>query len=217
MLIFAAMSCKDPAIEDPSAGRMARRRQREKRPGLLARRWTASVVLVFVCACHRGEDSGGLGFPFSSPARSSDEPRPNRPPQIVHIRGSVAYAAPQSDVGRVYMEVVNPSDAPDELIGVRCPEATGARMFVPETSRTVQPAASLKLELSAQGPEPAGSDSRAEFTVPAAGRLLLTRGGLHIELSGLPQPLVEEQWIALVLDFERSGSIPVAVPILFER
>jgi periplasmic copper chaperone A len=53
-----------------------------------------------------------------------------------------------------------------------------------------------------------------EIAVPAAGKVTLKPGGLHIMLMDLKQPLKEGETIDLTLTFRRAGEVQVKVPVL---
>jgi periplasmic copper chaperone A len=51
------------------------------------------------------------------------------------------------------------------------------------------------------------------FVVPPGGYLELMRGGLHIMLINLSEPLHAGDTLELLLEFERAGEIPIEVPV----
>ena len=52
------------------------------------------------------------------------------------------------------------------------------------------------------------------LSVPGQGEVALVRGGRHLMLMGLVEPLVAGGQFELELQFERAGTVSVAVPVM---
>lgn len=55
------------------------------------------------------------------------------------------------------------------------------------------------------------------FEIPAGGHHALARGGDHIMLMGLAQPLAQGDTVHLTLTFEKAGAVAIDVPVDLER
>ena len=116
------------------------------------------------------------------------------------LRVENAWARPspmQGGNGAVYLTVLNPTNRPDQLLGVSSPVAR-----VAETHETVEKDSVVRME-----PRPEG------FAIPAQGSLLLKPGGKHIMLVDLVAPLQAGQSISVTLEFEQAGTVALDVPV----
>ena len=55
------------------------------------------------------------------------------------------------------------------------------------------------------------------FELPADGEIAMQRGGKHVMLMGLTDPLAHGEAISITLTFENAGDMVVAVPVDLER
>jgi len=55
------------------------------------------------------------------------------------------------------------------------------------------------------------------FAIPAGGEHMLKRGGDHVMLMGLTQPLKQGEIISLTLTFEKAGDVTIEVPVDLTR
>lgn len=96
----------------------------------------------------------------------------------------------------VYFVVVNDGDQPDALIGAASGVAERAELH--ETR--------MEGDVAKMQPVP-----RVE--IPARGRVEFKPRGLHVMLIGLKRDLQVGETFTMTLRFERSGEIPVLVPV----
>lgn len=55
------------------------------------------------------------------------------------------------------------------------------------------------------------------FTIPAGGTHVLKRGGDHVMFMGLKQPMAQGEMVKVMLEFEKSGTIEIEVPVDLDR
>jgi copper(I)-binding protein len=55
------------------------------------------------------------------------------------------------------------------------------------------------------------------FELPADGGITLQRGGMHVMLLGLTEPLEQGDTVSITLTFEKAGDVTVDVPVDLER
>lgn len=96
----------------------------------------------------------------------------------------------------VYLTVRNAGGAPDTLLGAASPVAERVEIHESYLEGDV-------MRMREVGP----------LAVPAGGEVALRPGGLHIMLVGLRESLLEGDTLSLVLDFRRSGSVHLEVPV----
>ncbi len=118
-------------------------------------------------------------------------------------RGSVditdAYAAePVNDESAaVYLDVWNPTDAPDTLVGATTPVAAMAHLH-----RQVGRGPTMQME------------TVAAAEVPARGWLRLEPGSMHLMLMTLSPRPVAGDTLDLTLEFRHAGPITIRVPVV---
>jgi copper(I)-binding protein len=56
-------------------------------------------------------------------------------------------------------------------------------------------------------------EEQSGLDIPAGSSVELKPGGLHIMLLGLRRPLLEGEELELLLEFEKSGELAIAVPV----
>ncbi|MDW4499128.1 copper chaperone PCu(A)C [Sulfitobacter sp. D35] len=118
---------------------------------------------------------------------------------------SDAYARssrPDAPVGAVFMVIENGSETADRLIAA-------------------QTSASMRAELHTHVQNADGVMSMVEvedgIVIPAGGAHTLERGGDHVMLMGLTEPLVDGASISVTLSFEMAGDVTVEVPVDLDR
>lgn len=121
----------------------------------------------------------------------------------VTIRDAYArVATPMSASGAAFMVIENHAAAADRLIDVSTDVAERAELHTHrEDAQGVMQM--LKVE---EG-----------FAIPAGGEHALARGGDHVMLMGLRQPLMQGDMVTLTLHFEQAGDLVVEVPVDLER
>ena len=98
--------------------------------------------------------------------------------------------------GAVYALLVNAGNAPDALIGVASDAAATAEIH--ETYRHMNMMMMRQI---------------GKIDVSAGGKVALKPGGYHIMLLNLKRDLKPGETIAVTLQFEKAGRIPVAVTV----
>jgi periplasmic copper chaperone A len=117
----------------------------------------------------------------------------------IHVENAYARVAMASaETAAVFMELVNHSTEGDRLLAVQADVAARAELHTHA--------------MSAEGmmqmlPVDEG------FAVDGSGTRALARGGDHVMLMGLTQPLAVGDRFTLTLTFERSGKVVVVVPV----
>jgi len=109
---------------------------------------------------------------------------------------------PNAPVGGVFMTLMNHTGQDDRLIGARSDLAK-------------------RVELHTHIDKGEGVMQMVEIeggiALPAGGMHGMKRGGDHVMLMGLTQPLVQGEMISLTLEFEKAGDVTVEVPVDSER
>ena len=116
-----------------------------------------------------------------------------------------AYArasTPISKSGAAFMVIENTGEAPDRLVGASTDIAAVAELH------THKQAADGVVKMVAV---PEG------FPIPAHGMHALKRGGDHVMLMGLKEPLTQGRSFGLTLTFEKAGKVTVTVPVDLTR
>ncbi len=103
---------------------------------------------------------------------------------------------PVSDNGAAYFSIMNHGNEPDRLISASTPMAERAEFHTHEASGGMMKMRRME-----------------SVEVPAKQMTEFAPGGLHVMLLGLKQPLKAGQAFALVLGFERAGSVEVEVTV----
>lgn len=111
--------------------------------------------------------------------------------------GWVREAPPTSRVLAGYMQIINLTDADLTITGVTSPDFESADLH-----RTV-----VEDGVASMLPVP-------ELSVPAAGKVLLEPGGLHLMLFNPVRPLVQGDSVTLVLHRSDGICITLSVPVL---
>ena len=116
----------------------------------------------------------------------------------VTIEGPYARPSPsEGGNGGAFMTIVNTGGTADRLVSGQSSASNTV-----ELHETTEEGGVMKMR-----PVPGG------FEIPANGRLELKPGGKHVMLIGLTAPLVAGQTIEITLDFEKSGTIKLEVPV----
>lgn len=111
--------------------------------------------------------------------------------EIIHPHILAPIASAKSAGG--FMGIANEGATADRLIGIEVPSVKHAELHTTEHSAD---GVARMMHLDA-------------IDIPAGETVLLERGGLHIMLMGLTEPLVEGQMVPGVLIFERAGRVEV--------
>lgn len=98
--------------------------------------------------------------------------------------------------GVVYLGIHNPGEAPDRLVGARAEGAGAAELHKAEQTDGVMRMTPVEA-----------------IEVPARGMARLGPGGYHIMLFDLDAPLRPGDSLALTLEFDEAGEVPVSVPV----
>ncbi|WP_138468005.1 copper chaperone PCu(A)C [Poseidonocella sp. HB161398] len=121
----------------------------------------------------------------------------------IAIHDAYARASTSRSVsGAAFMTIENAGAAPDRLIAVASPAAERAELHT-----HIQDANGvMKMTEVEEG-----------FEIPAHGSHALARGGDHMMLMGLLQPLKQGDMVPVTLTFEKAGEIAIEVPVDLER
>lgn len=125
---------------------------------------------------------------FSSPVFASE---------INIADGYVLAVSPAAMAGAAFMDITNSGDTDDRLIGAYTDVAKKSEIHTHVMTDGV-------MEMRAV-------DGGLE--VPAGGSHLLARGGDHVMLMGLTQPLKAGDIVTLTLIFEHAGEMSVELPV----
>lgn len=96
-----------------------------------------------------------------------------------------------------FMVISNGGTTPDRLIGA---STEGAQLSQIHEMK-------MEGDMMKMGELPDGLD------IPAGGSVTLAPGGLHVMMMGLIQPLKSNECLALTLQFEKAGAVPVMLSI----
>ena len=110
-------------------------------------------------------------------------------------------ASPMAKTGAAFMVIHNHGDASDRLIGASSPAAKMVQLHTHREEDGV-----MKMIHVDDG-----------FALPADGEIVMERGGKHVMLMGLTEPLDQGKTIPVTLTFETSGEIEIEVPVDLER
>lgn len=111
-------------------------------------------------------------------------------------------SAKASKSGAAFMEIMNMSDAADQLIGVRSDVAKRVELHTHmETGDGV-----MKMMHVEEG-----------FAIPANGSHMLQRGGDHVMFMGLNQELKHGDVVSVTLVFKNAGEVAIEIPVDLER
>ncbi len=125
-------------------------------------------------------------------------------PVFAEIVISDAYArsaSPNAKSGAAFMQIMNTGDTDDRLIDVRSDAAKRSELHTHIMENGV--AHMIHVE---EG-----------FAIPAAGMIMLERGGKHVMLMGLNGPFVDGESITVTFVFEQAGEMDVEILIDLER
>ncbi|MCF6304789.1 MAG: copper chaperone PCu(A)C [Rhodobacteraceae bacterium] len=125
-------------------------------------------------------------------------------PVFAEIVISDAYArsaSPNAKSGAAFMQIMNTGDTDDRLIDVRSDAAKRSELHTHIMENGV--AHMIHVE---EG-----------FAIPAAGMIMLERGGKHVMLMGLNGPFVDGESITVTFVFEQAGEMDVEIVIDLER
>lgn len=116
-----------------------------------------------------------------------------------------AYArasSPVAKTGAAFMVFENTGDTDDQLIDARS---------------NVSKKTELHTHIDAGGGVMQMRRVEGGFAIPAHGTHLLARGGDHVMMMGLTQPLKQGDVVTLTLVFEKAGEMVIDVPVDLER
>lgn len=127
---------------------------------------------------------------------------PAQDPSIMIRDAYARSSSPVAKAGAAFMEIENLSGRDDRLVSVASTAAHVAQLHAHrETGEGVMQM--LHVE--------------AGFDLPAGETLHLKRGGRHVMLMGLTDPLEQGETITITLTFETAGDISVDVPVDLTR
>jgi copper(I)-binding protein len=111
-------------------------------------------------------------------------------------------ASPMAISGAAFMAVTNTGDSDDRLVGVASDIADRVELHT-----HIQNADGVMRMVELEDGIP----------LPAGETVLLERGGLHVMLLGLRQPLAHGDEITVTLEFETAAPLTVTVPVDLDR
>ena len=111
-------------------------------------------------------------------------------------------SSPAAISGAAFMQIMNPTDQDDRVIGVRTEIAERAE---------------LHTHLQADNGMMQMVHVEEGFAIPAGGMIHLERGGMHVMFLGLRQPLAQGDTVEITLEFEHAAPLTVTVPVDLER
>ncbi|SHG90492.1 copper chaperone PCu(A)C [Marivita hallyeonensis] len=126
-------------------------------------------------------------------------------PAFAEIKIEDAYArsaSPMAKSGAAFLVISNEGGTADRLLGARSEIA----------ART-----ELHTHLSGDGGVMRMVHVEEGFELPADGTITMQRGGKHVMLMGLTEPMEHGATVTLTLTFEQAGDLVVEVPVDLER
>ena len=112
------------------------------------------------------------------------------------------YSGFKARAGAAFMEIVNSGETDDRLVAARSDVAVRVELHAHEADGN----GVMRMIEAEEG-----------FSVPAAGRLQLRRGGDHIMFMGLERRPDHGETVKVTLEFEQAGEIVVEIPTDLER
>lgn len=123
-------------------------------------------------------------------------------PQI-SIEDAYARAAGMNAMaGAAFMRIVNNGDEDDRLVAARS-----------DIAKRVE----LHTHIEGENGVMQMTEVPEGWVIPAGGEHVLKRGGDHVMFMGLNQALNQGDTVAVTLVFEKSGEIPVEIPVDLKR
>ncbi|NSX54566.1 copper chaperone PCu(A)C [Parasulfitobacter algicola] len=110
-------------------------------------------------------------------------------------------STPTSKSGAAFMSIMNHTDQDDRLISASSDAAARVELHTHKEEDGIM----MMLEVE-EG-----------FPIAAGETHMLQRGGDHVMLMGLKQPLVQGEMIDVTLTFEKAGQVQVQIPVDLER
>jgi copper(I)-binding protein len=111
-------------------------------------------------------------------------------------------ASPVAISGAAFMAITNPTDTDDRVIGATTEAAERAELHTHiQTDEGI-----MRMVHVEEG-----------FALPAGETIQLQRGGLHVMLLGLRDPLLQGNEIEITLEFETAEPLTVTVPVDLDR
>jgi len=125
-------------------------------------------------------------------------------PAVAHdgVHVDDAYARISTATGAVFLTIANHAGAEDRLVAVSSPAAAKAALHT-----HIEDAGGVMLMREVPG----------GLAIPGHGQHVLQRGGDHVMLMGLLQPLTTGDTLILVLRFQNAGLVTVSVPVDNDR
>jgi len=115
---------------------------------------------------------------------------------------SDAYARSGSKSGAAFFTISNAGEAADRLVAVRSEVARRTELH----THILNDQGVMRMVHVEEG-----------FEIPAGGAHALARGGDHVMLMGLAEPLEQGSTVTLMLEFEVAGEIAVDMPVDNDR
>lgn len=110
----------------------------------------------------------------------------------------VRSSTPSSPTGAAFMVLMNHTDAADRLIGAAS-----------DVAKRVE----LHTHLEDANGVMRMTEIEAGIMIPAGEMHHMKRGGDHVMLMGLTQPLAQDSEITVTLTFEKAGEVEVVIPV----
>ncbi len=134
-----------------------------------------------------------LALPGAAPAHDhgQDDGR-------IHVEAPFALISPAGNSGAVFMVIENPGPDDDRLVAASSPVAARVELHTHEEDA----AGVMRMIEVEEG-----------FAIPAGGAHRLERGGDHVMLMGLAEPLAEGTVVTVTLSFESAGEVIVEAPV----
>ena len=104
--------------------------------------------------------------------------------------------------GAAFLHIMNPSEIDDRLIGASSEVAERVELH----THMQDDAGVMRMVHVEEG-----------FEIPSGEALMMQRGGIHVMLLGLRQPLTQGDEFELTLEFETAEPVTVTVPVDLER
>lgn len=153
---------------------------------------------------HHGKHDADMADHHAGAAdhHKDDMPMHDEAQGIVIKNGYARSNGASAKTGAAFMLIVNYTDADDRLVSVRT---------------NMSQRAELHTHIEGDNGVMMMREVEGGFVIPADDGLLLGRGGRHVMMMGLTQPLAQGDVVTLFLTFETAGEIIVKVPVDLER
>lgn len=121
--------------------------------------------------------------------------------EITLVEPYARAASPAAKSGAAFMEIVNTSGADDRLIAVEADVAKRIELHTHKMDGDVMKMVEVE----------------GGILIPAGSSAILKRGGDHVMLMGLTEPLADGDMLEMTFIFENAGAVAFEIPVDLQR